>query len=299
MTSIFDDISNAFRKSNNHSVQLILVCIMLFLGRIVIQFICNFFPNPEVSHAFVQNNLLLSTDWKVIITHPWTLLTYSFSSQGFLSLLFDMFAIFWFGNLLSDFLGGRKTLVTYFSGSIFSLILFFSINFILVKTGGNALGTGFLYGISPGIYSILFATVALLPNYELSFIRIFIKLKYIAIVFLFISFLSPIYGLLNLGGAVFGYLSIKFLKTGWNITEPFEMIITWVSNIGKPKMKVHKKSYSKSTVGAFNRNNDNTDTKFPNQEEVDYLLDKISVNGYESLTKTEKERLFVASQNKD
>ena len=35
----------------------------------------------------------------------------------------------------------------------------------------------------------------------------------------------------------------------------------------------------------------------PTQEEIDQILDKISQNGYESLNKEEKQKLFQASQN--
>ena len=35
---------------------------------------------------------------------------------------------------------------------------------------------------------------------------------------------------------------------------------------------------------------------FPDEEEVDEILDKISRSGYESLTKEEKQKLFKASQ---
>ena len=36
--------------------------------------------------------------------------------------------------------------------------------------------------------------------------------------------------------------------------------------------------------------------KSPSQEEIDAILDKISANGYDSLTAKEKEKLFTASK---
>jgi hypothetical protein len=38
---------------------------------------------------------------------------------------------------------------------------------------------------------------------------------------------------------------------------------------------------------------------FPDQDEVDAILDKIGKSGYESLTKEEKQKLYRASQKKD
>ncbi len=298
MNSIFDDISNAFKKSNNASVQLILVCFIFFAFKTVLSFIAGFFPNSDVSQLFIQQNLIVNTDWKQLITHPWTVLFFPFSTNGVLNLIFGMIALFWFASLLTDFLGSRKTIAIYYSGAIFSLILFLSVNALVSKLGAKPTQNIYLFGSSAGMYSVLFAAVALLPAYEFSFFRMFIKLKYVALAFLIFSFLSPVHGLLNLGGAIFGYLQIKFLRAGWNFIAPFLGFVTWLTSLNKPKKVGNTKKLFKVNSGA-NQNNFESQAGYPNQEEVDYLLDKISINGYDSLSKTEKERLYEASQKKD
>ncbi len=300
MRGIIDDILNAFRKNNNQVIQLILIGVFLFFIKLFLQFASNLFSNPAVYQNFIQQNLVLSTNLKTLLTHPWTFITFPFTNSGFLDLLFNSLAIFWFGNLLTDFLGGRKTFIVYFLGGIFSSFFYFLVYFSLASISKNVVMPSYLFGSSSGVYAILFAAVALLPDYELSFFRIFIKLKYLALAFLLISFLNPNTGVLNLGGAIFGYLHVKFLRTGWNIISPFEQAVDWFIKLGKPKSKMPFKSFSKTPVGDFQRKQQLVEAGYsPNQEEIDYLLDKISNNGYESLSKDEKHRLFIASQKKD
>jgi hypothetical protein len=110
--------------------------------------------------------------------------------------------------------------------------------------------------------------------------------------------LNPHAGVLNLGAATFGYLQVKFMRTGLNVTQPIENFFIWLSNLSKPKKKVVVKKYS--SVGEYSGGQFFDDNNIPNQEEIDYLLDKINKGGgYESLSKEEKNRLYRASQRKD
>jgi hypothetical protein len=159
-------------------------------------------------------------------------------------------------------------------------------------------------GSAAAVYAVMFATVSLIPDYEFYFFRLFyIKIKYFALIFLVLSFvMSPGYGLLNLGGAIFGYLYIKFLRTGVDLGSPIESVAEWFNKKDtKPSSKPFQaKQYSHSTVGKTKKSTfEFTLDSQPDQEEVDALLDKISVSGYESLTKEEKQRLYAASKSND
>jgi hypothetical protein len=61
-------------------------------------------------------------------------------------------------------------------------------------------------------------------------------------------------------------------------------------------------NFPKFNTSAFNRKPKRSATvninhsKSPSQEEIDAILDKISANGYDSLTAKEKEKLFSASK---
>ena len=92
-----------------------------------------------------------------------------------------------------------------------------------------------------------------------------------------------------------GYLCINQLKAGRDWSVPIEAIVNFWNNLFKKRSQAKirvayrqkEASYSSSTTGH---------SGFPDEEEVDEILDKISRSGYESLTKEEKQKLFKASQ---
>jgi membrane associated rhomboid family serine protease len=299
MRSVFSDILNAFRKNNNQIIQLVLINAFVFLSIALLKFSFRFFADPNFYVEFVQKNIYLNSSFLELIRRPWTLLMFPFTNASILDVLFNGLALFWFGSILVDFLGGRKTIIIYITGAIFSVFFYLGIWTVLNILNRNTANPSVLYGASAGIYAVMFAAVALLPEYELMFFRFFIKLRIIAIVFLVLSLLlNPHAGVLNLGAATFGYLQVKFLRTGLNITQPIENFFVWVSKLKQPQKKVIIKKYS--SVGEYSSRHFFDDTNVPNQEEVDFLLDKINKGGgYESLTKEEKNRLYKASQRKD
>lgn len=299
MRSVFSDILNAFKKNNNQIIQLILINIFVFLFLALLKFSFRFFPDPTIYHVFLQKNLYVNSSFLELIRRPWTLIVFPFTNSSILDVLFNGLALFWFGNILVDFLGGRKTMITYITGAVFSVFFYMGVWSILNFFNQNASNPSILYGASAGIYAVMFAAVALLPEYELMFFRFFIKLRIIALVFLVLSLLlNPHAGVLNLGASIFGYLQVKFMRTCLNVTQPIENFFIWLSNLSKPKKKVVIKKYS--SVGEYSGRPFFDDNNIPNQEEVDYLLDKINKGGgYESLSKEEKNRLYRASQRKD
>lgn len=299
MRSVFSDILNAFRKNNNQIIQLVLINAFVFLSIALLKFSFRFFADPNFYIEFIQNNIYLKSSFLELIRRPWTLLMFPFTNASILDVLFNGLALFWFGNILVDFLGGRKTIIIYITGAIFSVFFYLGVWTVLNILNRNTANPSVLYGASAGIYAVMFAAVALLPEYEFMFFRFFIKLRIIAIVFLVLSLLfNPHVGVLNLGAATFGYLQVKFLRTGLNITQPIENFFVWLSKLKQPQKKVIIKKYS--SVGEYSSRLFFDDTNVPNQEEVDFLLDKINKGGgYESLTKEEKNRLYKASQRKD
>lgn len=82
--------------------------------------------------------------------------------------------------------------------------------------------------------------------------------------------------LAHLGGALFGFVYIKLLQNGTDLSSVFKK---------KPKLKVVRNdTFKPKNTGV-------------NQKDVDAILDKISQSGYDKLTKEEKETLFKASNS--
>ena len=275
----------------------------VFLSLILIGFIFSFSPSGGVINKIITDNFELIAPIKSFIRKPWTLLTYCFTHYGFFHLLFNMLSLFWFGTLVQEFIGSRKLLNIYLIGGIISGLIYVAVyNLLALSPQLNNISPTIL-GASAAVYAVMFAAVALLPEYEFYLFGIvLIKIKYLAWAFLLISFVVPSSGISHLGGALAGYSYIYLLRRGTDLGSPIEAVSDWWSNLWKPKpqVKIPQRKYSESTVASKSGSNSNLDPNyFPDQDEVDAILDKIGKSGYESLTKEEKQKLYRASQKKD
>jgi membrane associated rhomboid family serine protease len=284
-------------------MQLMLINAGVFLSLILIGFIFSFSPSGGLINKIISDNFDLIAPIGSFIRKPWTLLTYCFTHYGFFHLLFNMLSLFWFGTLVQEFIGSRKLLNIYLIGGIISGLIYIAVyNLLALSPQINNISPTIL-GASASVYAVMFAAVALLPEYEFYlFGVILIKIKYLAWAFLIISFVVPSSGVSHLGGAIAGYSYIYLLRRGTDLGSPIEAISDWWSNLWKPKpqVKIPQRKYSESTVASKSGSNSNIDPNyFPDQDEVDSILDKIGKSGYESLTKEEKQKLYRASQKKD
>jgi len=284
-------------------MQLMLINAGIFLSLILLSFIFSFFPNGGVINKIITDNFDLIAPIKSFIRKPWTLVTYCFTHNGFFHLLFNMLSLFWFGSLVQEFIGSRKLLNIYLIGGIISGLIYIAFyNLLSLSPQLNNISPTIL-GASAAVYAVMFAAVALLPEYEFYlFGIILIKIKYLAFTFLIISFVVPSSGISHLGGAVAGYSYIYLLRRGTDLGSPIEAFSDWWRSLWKPKpqVKIPQRKYSESTVAIKSGSHSNLDPNyFPDQMEVDSILDKIGKSGYESLTKEEKQKLYRASQKKD
>jgi hypothetical protein len=142
-------------------------------------------------------------------------------------------------------------------------------------------------GASAGVLSIIVATATLLPEYAIQLLFFgAVRLKWLALITVVLDFIGIPSGnagghIAHIGGALFGFLYIKYLYQK-------NILPHWLTNIfkRKSKLKVHYKT-------TFMK----TGNEVPTEEDIDDILDKISKSGYDSLSKKEKELLFKASKN--
>lgn len=301
MGSIKDDIRQAFSRGNGTGVQLILINAFVFVAYFLVKLILSMTPETSQLVAGINQNIYLNAELPQLVLHPWSLFTFGFVNASFFSFLFNCIALYWFGSLIQDFIGNRKLVNIYLLGYIFAGISYI----IFYNLIGMSKTTISMSALAPGataaVYAVMFATITLIPDYELFLFRRFsVKIKYLAVIFLIFSFMKPDAGLMNLGGAFLGYLYIKLLRTGVDLGSPFEAFQEWLSSLSKPKNEkpFKAKKFSHSTVGQSMAYHNSEETDYANeQEEVDALLDKIGTSGYKSLTLEEKERLYKASQS--
>jgi membrane associated rhomboid family serine protease len=300
--SIFEDIKDSFRRPNNILKQLILINVIVFVVLIVLKTVLYLIGSSGM-YSTLMRYVALHASPVTFITRPWTLLTYFFTHEGFLHIIFNMLNLYWFGQLIREYLGDRKLLSLYVLGGIAGGVLYMlSYNFIPYFADRAALSQ--MIGASASVLAIVVGAATLLPNYTFNLILIGpVRIKYIA-AFLVILSISGAVGdnaggnIAHLGGALIGWLFVRQLQRGSDMGRPVHAVISFVTGIFKrrPKLKVtHRQT---TTVGNGSASSSYT-TSYggkPSQMEIDRILDKISSSGYESLSKEEKQKLFQASQ---
>ena len=284
--NILDDLKLQY-KTGGMVQKLIFWNIGFFLFSLV------FFYSFSVGQFQIPTWIALSSDLGVFVRTPWTLITFNFFHSGFLHLFFNLMVLHFSGRLFNTYFTDKQLLGVYVLGGVFSGITFV-LSYLFI---GKA---GLLVGASGAIMAILIATATYAPFMLLRIPLIgIVKLWHVAFVILLIDLIQmPLDNtgghLAHLGGALFGFIYIKLLQTGKDITKPFSSLLDTFANLFKPRKKTpFKKVHRNATKNVVNSSVSNKDFA---QKQIDDILDKISKSGYDSLTKEEKEFLFKAGK---
>ncbi len=264
------------------------------------------------------------------------LVTYMFMHASLSHLFFNMFALWMFGCIVERTWGARKFLVYYMACGIGAGLLQemaqfvqfymlaaenihgFSVSQIMTVAKASAAGINLwtTVGASGAIYGILLAFGMLYPE-ERMFIfplPVPIKAKFFVVGYaaieLFMAFSisgDDVAHLAHLGGMLFGFLLIRYWRRhpgrGYNRVGGRQFFDSMRSSW---EQRTHRKADTTNSFGhTSTRSNgernpdwDYNARRRASQEEIDRILDKIRRNGYDSLTRDEKQTLFDASNNK-
>lgn len=309
LSSIYKDLKAEFGYGNKVN-QLVIVNVAVFVFAAVLNFIL-FLSNGGKTSAIFESLIkyfAMSSNGIFVITHPWILVTNMFLHLEFFHILWNMLIFIWFGRVTGDFLGNHRIVFLYFCGGLMGSILFFLTANVL-PYGAN--GTKMALGASAGIMSIVVAAGTIAPDY--SFRLLFIgdvKLKFIVLALLIIDLISITSNsntgghFAHLGGAIFGFIFVRLLQEGHDLSIPFNRMAEYIQNLfsfnraskrmNNPLKVIHRKTQTKP------KNTADRETKGGNsldyQTQLDQILDKIKQKGYDSLSDGEKEFLFQASK---
>lgn len=302
MAGIFDELKQNFKRPNNALNQLIIINAVVFVALGLINVIGSF-TDTQGLYAIIDAQFTIPPDLERFIYRPWTLLTYAFSHAGFLHILFNMLALYWFGMLISQYLGSAKLVNLYVLGALAGGVIFIlAYNFIpfLAERGTNG-----MVGASAAVFAVATAAATLLPDYRFHLLFIGpVKIKYIVLVYIIMSVLGSAGAnaggnIAHLGGAGIGFLYVRGLQAGNDFGLWIQKFLEGITNLfkSKPKIRVtHRGNQSSSSTKSTSRSRSDTKSSDVAQEEIDLILDKISEKGYESLSKEEKQKLFNASK---
>lgn len=204
----------------------------------------------------------------------WQLGTYLFLHSGLLHLLLNMLMLWMFGTVLESRWGSKRFLFYYFFTGIGAGLcsVIFAFNSISPVVGASG-----------AIFGLLVAYAMMFPDSVILLFFIFpMKMKYAAIVLAGINLLGAISNpggavayIAHLGGGLFGYIYLKN-----------ERIRTILSRLNPENIK-----------NSMKKNQEITQRKKKEDinKQIDGILDKISAQGMDSLTKQEKALLELKS----
>ena len=288
MASLRDEIKRIYRSGGNETRFLIInVAVFILIG--LVNLFLFLYKRENELDAFI-NQLCLPADLNSLGELFWTPLTYQFLHIDFFHILFNMLVLYWFGKIFTQFIGNKKFPLVYIAGGLTGA-LFYVLAYNVFPVFESRIATANALGASASVMGIMIASAAFAPELNIR-ILLFgtIRLKYVALIMVGIDLLSitgnnPGGHIAHLGGAMFGLIYGLSIQQG-NVFSRFFNQIKKIFRPGKrkPRMKV---SYKKPVSDEdFNRE------RASRQKRTDAILDKISQQGYESLTKEEKDFLF-------
>jgi membrane associated rhomboid family serine protease len=221
----------------------------------------------------------------LIDMHLWEFVTFQFLHGSLGHLLFNSIGIYFFGPWMERWWGSRKFLWFYLACGGAGAAFFTLLTLLGLLPGGM---DSYMIGASAGIYGIFIGVaviapdlrVALLfPPIELSMRQLAIALMAISVGAIVLKFGGNEGGEAgHLGGAILGFILVRYPRLlggdpGVEIIRPRAF-----DNHATPKLRPR------------------TDLRPDQDSAVDLILDKVSREGFQSLTPTEREILSQAAQ---
>ena len=295
---LLDELKSQFKQTNNAVVKLILINILVFLALRLIAVFLNLFFLVDF-RSMVTPYIRLSDVPMEGLKHPWTIITTMFTHWEFGHLFWNMLGLFFIGRFFQSEFGDKRLVAVYLltglGANIFYLIGQHYIPFYIIDIS-------YLVGASGAITGLLIALVTLHPEKEIAplFLPMFrFKLKWagLIIVTIYIISLSGQNGggnLCHVGGALMGFIYIKLMQKGTDLALPVIAVLYFFEALFKRKKTKMKVSHSK-----FKNNNTNVEDiqhQEISMDDIDKILDKLKVSGYNSLNAEEKRILFEYSK---
>ena len=246
------------------------------------------------------------SDLGLLLHRPWTLITYMFSHYGLLHILFNMLWLYWLGRIFMEYFSPKQLTGVYLLGGLGGALLFL-IAYNSLPYLRALPETYYLIGASASVIAIVVATAVYAPDYRIGLLFLGeVPLKWVALVTVAIAVFGLDAGniggnIAHIGGAIVGAWFGMRIKRGRDITRPLNTAIDTVVGLFNGRSwklpKFHKKAGPKrDQQQAQQRPARPADAV--SEDELDKILGKIKVAGYDALTDEEKDKLFKASRRR-
>lgn len=272
--TFIQNIKNELQKQNKLTILLVINIALFF----IINISTGVFNTPNLT-----DNLALPLNINEFVFKFWTLFTYMFSHKDLGHIFYNMLLLYFTAQTFLNFLSEKKLIFVYIVSGLFGGLILLILSVIFP----NVFASSILFGASAAVIGIVSCLAIYIPNLPVSLFGIIeMKYKYYALLIFAISTIIDFNvntggKISHFGGAFFGLFFGYMLKNGQDFSE-----LSFFKWQKKTTLKVIHSNKNKSV----------NDLSNANQKTIDELLDKISKNGYENLSKTEKELLFKLSQ---
>lgn len=268
--------------------------------------------NPEFINT-VLGYVQLPSSPLLLLTRPWTIVTYMFAQYDLMHIVFNLLWLYWFGTLFMMTATPRQLLALYLLGGLGGGLLFIAAYCGLPMF---AYHFGMLIGSSASVIAIVTATAILMPDFRMNLLFIgSVSLKWIAIITIFLVLIGVTGNnaggeIAHIGGVAVGALYAMRLMRGHDITAPFNRAFDRIANAwnsfasaiwsrnrtpGQTRPASGRPASAPPRPAQAERKAEPSCSR-SDREILDAILDKIKKSGYAALTPEERQRLFDVSR---
>lgn len=221
-----------------------------------------------------------------ILTRPWSPITYMFVHSGFLHVLFNMLALFFFGPPVERSMGGRAFLRYYLICGVGAALT----SILLIQL----IGTPTVIGASGAVFGVMLAFAWRWPDAPIYVWGILpVKAKYM----IGILGLGALWATMQAGrgGSVASWAHLGGLVTGFVYLKYGDTIAARWHRLRGRRGATSNSGVSRS-IGSIRRRGPTGGARGDNLDEVDRILDKIREHGMDALNSREREFLDEMSR---
>lgn len=242
-------------------------------------------PDPRILLKQFYNREKL-----LIILMALTLVLLIISESRFFNIIYLVYLVYFGGVIFKQFFTNERLISQFVFGGLSGAAVYL----MVFNAQINPQHLLSAFAASAG-FSLLAAAATKAPKMEIPLVLLGkVKLQWLAIIFIGLDLLTinpmnPSLRLTDLGGVVYGFLSIYF-TSGLSIKMPR------IFKKKGPYYKRPKKAQQSTYKARPERDEDYNARKLKEQKEVDKILERIKKSGYESLSAEEKAKLFDQSK---
>jgi membrane associated rhomboid family serine protease len=258
--------------------------------------------SDAVFYSQVVNWFQLPADLVSLSKKPWTIVSFMFTDVELFRALSNMLWLSAFGSVLQNLTGNKKLIPVYIYGGLAGALFFITASYLIPSNRAIVNSMGIL-GANAPVMAIAVAATVIAPQYRFfrdirGGIPIWIlTVIYIAVDLAGVAAKPAAFPVAHIGGAVAGFLFVKMLKNNIDGSLWMNQLYSWFINLFNPNKKPPVNSTKERVFYNIGTRNPYNKTSYVTEQRVDEILEKISQNGYDSLTKEEKNILKRASED--